>query len=334
MSMVKEKLHRGVLNLLMAAVVLILVACGNGDASSDHEADAADSETLSIGILHSMEHGSLDAVEEGFITGLEEAGYVDGENIQIQVLNSQGNQSHLQSMAQKIAEESDIAMATGTQSIQALAGIEKEKPLLFSAVTDAEAAGVVESNENPGGNITGTSNATPVDTQLDVLLSADPDAQQIGVIYNSSETNAEVQAVKALDIIEDLGLEAVETTVSNSNDVQQNLTSIIGDIDLLFVPNDNTLASTMTTVGSLAIEYQVPILAGAPEMVEDGGLVTYGVDYPQLGRQTADMAVDIIENDADPATMPVQTADNFELVINEEMAEALEIDPATLTVSE
>lgn len=334
MNNIKEKLRSVVLSLMMLVVVLVLAACGSGETGSSSEADAANSEVLSIGVLHSMEHGSLDAVEEGFITGLEEAGYVDGNNIQIQVLNSQGNQSNLQSMAQKIAEENDIVLATGTQSIQALAGIEKEKPLLFSAVTDAEAAGVVDSNEEPGGNITGTSNATPVDTQLDVLLSADPDAKRIGVIYNSSETNAEVQAVKALKVIEDLGLEAVETTVSNSNDVQQNLTSIIGDIDLLFVPNDNTLASTMATVGSLAQEYQVPVLAGAPEMVEDGGLVTYGVDYPQLGHQTAEMAVDIIENGADPATMPVQTADNFELVINEEMADALGIDPATLTVPE
>lgn len=334
MSMMKDKIRVGLLGLVTMGLVLILAACGDGEASSNDSENASNSDVLSIGILHSMEHGSLDAVEEGFITGLEEAGYKNGDNIQVNVLNSQGNQGNLQTMAEKMAGENDIVLGMGTQSIQTLSGIESEKPLLFSAVTDAEAAGVVASNEEPGGNVTGTSNYTPVDLQLELLLSANPDAERIGVIYNSSETNAEVQAATALQVIEDLGLEAVETTVTSSNDVQQNLTSIIGDIDLLYVPNDNTLASTMITVGSLAEEYQVPVLAGAPEMVRDGGLVTYGVDYPQLGLQTAEMAVDIIENGTDPATMPVQTADNFELVINEEMADALDIDPEVLTVPE
>lgn len=315
----------------VGAAGLALVACGNEGSEASN---GSTEDPVNVGILQFMDHNSLTAAQEGFISGLEEAGFTDGENMELDIMNAQGDQSNLQSMSEQLSRNNDLMLAIATPSAQSMATAEQEKPILFTAVTDPEDAGLVESNEEPGMNLTGTSDMVPIDEQIRLLLSIVPDAETVGIIYNSSEPNSEIQANLAIEALDEAGVTAQVSTVTTTNDVQQVLTSLAQDIDALYIPTDNTLASTSATVGEIAREYSLPVVTGSAEQVEEGGLATYGIDYESLGRQTAQMAVDILENGTDPSTIAVETSDHLELVVNEEMAEALGIDPESISLSE
>lgn len=312
-------------------VGLTLAACGSEDTG---ESAAGEQETINVGILQFMEHNSLTAAKDGFIAELEDSGYVDGESITFDVMNAQGDQSNLQSMSEQLSGNNDLMLSIATPAAQSLATAEQEKPLLFTAVTDPVDAGLVESNDAPGANSTGTSDMVPIEEQIQLLLSIVPDAGTIGIIYNSSEPNSEIQANMAIEELEAAGVSVQVSTVTTTNDVQQVLTSLASDVDGLYIPTDNTLASTADTVGEIAMEYQLPVVAGSTDQVEAGGLATYGINYESLGRQTAQMALEIIEKDASPETMAVEMSDELELFVNEDMADALGIDPDSISLSE
>lgn len=305
---------------------IVLAACGSESATDDG--------SINVGVLQYMEHDSLSSAREGFLAELEDAGYVEGENLNLDYQNSQGDQANLQSMSQQLTGENDVLLAIATPAAQSLVNQTKEDAILFTAVTDAVDAGLVNSNEAPGGNVTGTSDMVPIEEQISLLLSLVPDAKTIGIIYNAGEPNSEIQANLAIEELESKGVTVEALTVSSTNDVQQVLTTLAQDVDGLYIPTDNTLASTAATVGQIAIEYQLPVVAGSAEQVEAGGLATYGINYEQLGRQTAKMALEIIEEDKSPSDIPVETSDHLELVVNEEMAEALGINPASIQMPE
>lgn len=307
----------------LAIASFLLVACGN-DSGSTTDGD----DTVKVGILQYMEHNSLTAAKDGFVDELENAGI----KVKFELMNAQGDQSNLQSMSEQLSGNNDLMLAIATPAAQSLATVESEKPILFTAVTDAVDAGLVNTNEEPGTNLTGTSDMVPIDEQIALLLSIIPDATSIGIVYNSSEPNSEIQANLAIEALEAAGINANVATVTTTNDVQQVVTSIASEVDGLYIPTDNTLASTMATVGEIAKEYQLPVVAGDASQVENGGLATYGISYEELGRQTARMALKIIQDDASPQTLAVETSDNLELTINEEMAKALGIDPDSISV--
>ena len=279
-----------------------------------------------------MEHDSLSKAREGFVSELEEAGYVEGENLTVNYQNAQGDQANLQSMSESLAGENEIILSIATPAAQSLATVTQKDPILFTAVTDPVDAGLVADNEQPGGNVTGTSDMVPIEEQVALLLSLAKEAKTIGIIYNSSEPNSKIQADLAQKAIEAEGIEVKILTVTTTNDVQQVMTTLAQEVDAVYIPTDNTLASTMPTVGEIALEYKLPVVPGSAEMVEAGGLATYGINYEELGRQTAQMALQIIEDGADPAEMPVETSNKLELVINEEMAELLGIDPKSIVL--
>lgn len=315
-------------------VGLMLVACGNSESSEDTSETAQADDPLEIGILLSAEHGSLTAAQEGFIEELEANGYVEGENVNFNILNSQGSSGNLHDMAVQLANDSDLLLGISTASAQSLATATEETPILFTATTDPEGAGLVESIETPGGNITGTSDMVPYEEQIELLISIVPDSERIGIIFNSSEPNSQIQADFAAQAIEDSGREAVIQTVTNTNSVQQVAENLMKEVDAVYIPTDNTLSSAAATVGQLAIDNQIPIVAGSIDHTEQGGLATYGIDYHSLGRQTGQMAVEILENGTAPTDIPVETAQELELFVNEEMAEALGIDPDSIQMEE
>lgn len=302
---------------------LALMACGNEEVATEDN-----NETISVGVLQFMEHNSLQAARDGFAEELEASDLT----VEFEDMNAQGDQSNLQSMSEQLSSNNDLMLAIATPAAQSLATVEQEKPILFTAVTDPEDAGLVETNEAPGMNLTGTSDMVPIEEQIALLLSIVADAEKIGIAYNSSEPNSKIQADLAVAELEAQGVEAVVQTVTTTNDVQTTLTSLAQEVDGIYLPTDNTMASTMSIIGEIAIEYQLPLVAGAGAMVEDGGLATYGINYTDLGRQTARLALRILEDGEDPAEIAIETSDNLELIVNEEMAEALGIDPAGITV--
>lgn len=302
---------------------LTLVACGSDEIDS-----SADTDRINVGILQFMEHVSLTEAKDGFVTELKESGI----DVVFEEMNSQGDQSNLQSMSEQLTSNNDLTLAIATPAAQSLALAESENPILFTAVTDAVDAGLVESNEAPGRNLTGTSDMVPIEEQTSLLMSLIDNPQKIGIAYNSSEPNSKIQADLAKEEFEAAGVEVITSTVTTSNDVQTTITSLAREVDGLYLPTDNTMAATMATIGEIAVEYKLPVVAGATGMVDDGGLATYGINYTDLGRQTARIALLILQDGEIPANIAVETSDNLELVVNEEMAEALGIDPESISV--
>ena len=308
------------LALLMAsALMLSLAGCSQtGGSSSSGEA-----ETLRIGIIQPMEHESLDAAREGFVQALADHGYTDGDTIVLDYQNAQGDSSALLTISQRfVGDDCDLVLAIGTGAAQSIASQTSEIPVLITAVTDPVDAGLVQSSEAPGTNVTGTNDMNPIREQLELIPEILPDAQTVGLLYTSSEDNSILPIEEAKAILEEMNLDYVEQTVTGSNDVQQAVQSIVTRCDAIYIPTDNTFASAMPLVGSVVMESGTPVICGATGMVETGGLITLGLNYYNLGYQTGEMAVQVLEG-ADPASMPVQSQNQYDYVVNEEMLSAL-----------
>ncbi|MBO4125884.1 ABC transporter substrate-binding protein [Streptococcus suis] len=306
--------------------LLTLAACSSSS-------EQASSDVVKVGVLQYMEHESLTAAREGFVAELEANGYKEGEKLVLDYQNAQGDQANLQTISEQLIDGNDIVLAIATPSAQSLATVSTETPIVFTAVTDPLSADLVESIEKPGGLLTGTSDQAPIDKQVKLLGQAVPDAKTVGILYTTSERNSEVQVEQAKELLEKAGYKVVVKGITSSNEVQDATTSLMKDVDALFIPTDNTVASTMTMIGELSVEHKVPVIGGSTDMVDEGGLLTYGTNYEALGRQTAKMAIKIIEG-ANVSEMAVEYPETVSLHVNEEMAQKLGIDTSKLAVSE
>lgn len=279
-----------------------------------------------VGIVQLVEHPALDKARAGFVVGLSEAGFVDGENITIDYENAQGEQANCVTIAQKFVNDRDnLILAIGTPAAQAAANLTKDIPILVTAVTDPASANLVQSNEMPATNVSGTSDLTPCEEQIKLLKRLVPDAKTVGMLYCSSEQNSLFQISIAKKACDALGLKYIDATVSNSNEIQQVTQSLVGKVDAIYSPTDNMIASGMATVAQVANENKIPAIVGEEGMVAAGGLATYGLDYYDLGKQTAAMAVDILQGKKKPADMPIQYCKNAVLKINDETAKKIGI---------
>ncbi|MBH1941929.1 ABC transporter substrate-binding protein [Mobilitalea sibirica] len=313
------KMKRVLAGLLITALAgTMLVGCGTKEK-----------EVFKIGVNQFVTHAALDASYEGFVDALKEAGYIDGENIKIDFQNAQGDQPTANTIATKLVNgNNDLILAIATPSAQAVANATKDIPILITAVTDPAGSGLVESNEDPKGNVSGTSDLTPVKQQIELITKLVPDAKKIAVLYSSSESNSVIQAELAMYAATELGLEAEAATVANSNDIQQVVQSLVGKVDAIYAPTDNTIASGMPTVAMIANQNNLPVICGEEGMVDAGGLATYGINYYKLGYLTGQQAVKIIKGEATTDQMPIEylADEEYELKINNEVAEQIGIE--------
>ena len=284
-----------------------------------------------IGISQFITHQSLDATREGFVDELAKQGYVEGKNIEIDLQNAQGEQRNLKTISQQLAESSDVVLAIATPSAQSLANTTQTTPVIFSAVTDPVSAKLVESREHPGGNVTGTSDQSSdaISTQINLIKKVLPKAKTIGILYTQSEPNSVVQKDEAKRLLEEKGFTVVEKTVLDSNNVKAAAESLMAEVDMVFVPTDNIISSTMETVKQVSIKHKVPVFGGSTEMIALGGLYNYGTNYEELGRQTARMLVRVLRGEK-PENIAVELPEKLELHTNQEMAAALGIDISKL----
>ena len=284
-----------------------------------------------IGISQFITHQSLDATREGFVDELAKQGYVEGKNIEIHLQNAQGEQRNLKTISQQLAESSDVVLAIATPSAQSLANTTQTTPVVFSAVTDPVSAKLVESKEHPGGNVTGTSDQSSdaISTQINLIKKVLPKAKTIGILYTQSEPNSVVQKDEAKRLLEEKGFTVVEKTILDSNNVKAAAESLMAEVDMVFVPTDNIISSTMETVKQVSIKHKVPVFGGSTEMVAVGGLYNYGTNYEELGRQTARMLVRILKGEK-PDNIAVELPEKLELHTNQEIATALGIDISRL----
>ena len=308
-----------VLSVVLCIGLLIgLCACGS---SSKIE--------YKIGVLQLVQHDALDSANKGFVKALEDRGYVDGKNIEIDQQNAAGDQSNCQTTADKfVSDKKDLVYCIATPAAQAMANKTKKIPIVISAVTDPKDAGLVKSNKKPGTNVTGTSDLTPVADQIKLVKRIAPKAKSVGVLYASNESNSLFQAKLAQKACKANGLKYVEATVSSSNEIQQVTENLCDKVDVLYTPTDNTIAAGMATVSQVAIEKKIPIICGEENMVTQGGLITYGINYEKLGYKSGQMAADILEGKAKPKKMPIQYLSDADLAvtINKDTAEAIGIE--------
>ena len=284
-----------------------------------------------IGISQFITHQSLDATREGFVDELSKQGYDEAENIEIELQNAQGEQRNLKTISQKLAESSDVVLAIATPSAQSLANTTQTTPVIFSAVTDPVSAKLVESREHPGGNVTGTSDQSSdaISTQINLIKKVLPKAKTIGILYTQSEPNSVVQKDEAKRLLEEKGFTVVEKTILDSNNVKAAAESLMAEVDMVFVPTDNIISSTMETVKQVSIKHKVPVFGGSTEMIAVGGLYNYGTNYEELGRQTARMLIRVLKGEK-PENIAVELPEKLELHTNQEMADALGIDISKL----
>ena len=284
-----------------------------------------------IGISQFITHQSLDATREGFVDELAKQGYVEGKNIEIDLQNAQGEQRNLKMISQQLAESSDVVLAIATPSAQSLANTTQTTPVIFSAVTDPVSAKLVESREHPGGNVTGTSDQSSdaISTQINLIKKVLPKAKTIGILYTQSEHNSVVQKDEAKRLLEEKGFTVVEKTILDSNNVKAAAESLMAEVDMVFVPTDNIISSTMETVKQVSIKHKVPVFGGSTEMIAVGGLYNYGTNYEELGRQTARMLIRVLKGEK-PENIAVELPEKLELHTNQEMADALGIDISKL----
>ncbi len=317
-------MKKTVLVLLAVAVVALATGCSKKNAAS--ASAAVKNGKVKVGIIQLVEHPALDAAYKGFVDGLADAGYKDGENITIDYQNAQGEQANCVTIANKLVnDKDDLILAIATPAAQAVAQLTDSIPILVTAVTDPESAKLVETNAHPGNNVTGTSDLTPVSAQVDLLKRVVPNAKTVGLMFCSSEQNSIFQIGLAKAACERSGLNYVEASVSNSNEIQQVTQSLVGKVDAIYIPTDNMLAAGMPLVAQVANENKIPTIVGEDGMVQGGGALTYGINYYELGRQTAVQAVAILKGEKKPADMPIEYLEKCDLSYNEETLKALGI---------
>ena len=281
--------------------------------------NASAQKTINVGVLQVVQHGSLDAARNGFEKELTKEVKAHNSNwtVKYNYQNAQGDQANLQSMSSQIVKgKPDLILAIATPSAQTIAKTTKSIPILTTAVTDLKRAGLVKDNNKPATNVSGTSDLTPVDKQLKLLSTLTKSEKPLGVIYNSSEENSTLQVDMAKKYAKEHHLELKIVSVTSTNDIQSALNSIDGQIAGLYVPSDNLMASAMHTIGRVTQKAKLPVVTGSIEMAEDGGTATYGLNYQDLGKQTAKMAAQIILDHKDVKQMPVEQSDKLHLYVN------------------
>lgn len=317
-NMKQRKWMKGAAIAAIAAMSMgMLAGCGGG----------ADEQQYKVGIVQLVQHGALDLANQGMVDGLKDSGFEEGKNLTINQQNAQNDQSNLQNIAQQfISEDADVILAIATPAAQVMASATEDIPIVGTAITSFPDAGLVKSNEAPGTNVTGTSDMTPVAEQIDLLLQVVPEAKTIGTIYTSSEKNSEIQIDILKEVADEKGLIIEDRSIQTVNDIQQAAQSLVGEVDALWLPTDNNVASAMSQVISITDEAGLVVLGGEEAQVTAGATLTYGINFYQIGYNAGVMAAQILSGESTPAEMPVQNPSEFTLVINQDAVEILGIE--------
>ena len=317
---------------VLAFIVVIIVALGyyfinnkKGELTQE-KSQITNEKIINVGVLQLLSHPALDTIYKGIDEELANQGYKNGENIKINLLNAQGEQSNLALMSEKlVSEKNDILVAITTPAALSLANVTKNIPIVMAGITYPVEAGLIASEEKPGNNITGVSDRTPIKQQLELMKEILPNLKNIGLLYTSSEDNSIKQIEEAKKYAAELGLEVKLAAISNTNDIQQVTESLASEVQAIFVPIDNTIASAMPTVVKVTDKFKVPVFPSADTMVADGGVLGLGVDQYQIGVQTAKVIVEIL-NGKNPADTPVVLANEGVIYLNEAKAKELGIE--------
>jgi len=314
------------LAMLLCTVLVggILAGCGQS-ATDSNKGTTTSADVKNIGVVQLVQHDALDASNKGFVDGLKEKGYEDGKNIKIEQQNAQGEQANAQTICKQFVDaKKDLIFAIATPAAQAAYNSTKDIPIIFTAVTDPVKAEIAKDWKSSGTNVTGTSDKVPVDKQIELLKKLIPNAKTVGVIYSTSETNSVIQVDELKAAAAKQGLAVKEIGVTTVNEINQNLTSALGQIDVLYTPTDNTVASGYALVGKLCLEKNIPIIGAEEAVVTKGGLASIGIDYYKLGKEAGLKAAEVLAGKK-PSEVEITTLSEMSFTINTDVAKKLNI---------
>lgn len=316
-SMVAKKL------ILTGSILLgmtLFSACSSGKDKEISQGGVVD-----IGISQIASHPALDSAREGFIEALASKGYREGENLNLEIQNAEGDIPTSQMIAESfVSKGKKLIFTIGTPAAQAAFNTTNDTPIITTAVTDAVEAGLAKTREKSGTNVAGTSDAVPLEKQLKLIQDIVKDVKTIGVLYNTSEVNSEIQVKALQELAKKSNIEVITKGISSVNDIGQSLDSILKDIDVLYTPADNLVASSMAIIADKATAKKIPIVGAEEAHVKGGALITEGINYKKLGFEAGLMAVEVLEG-KDIKELPIKTLEETELVINEDTLKKLSI---------
>lgn len=308
---------------LLAVFTLGLVGCGNDDTKANN--NDSQKETYNVGLLQLVEHPSLDQIRGAIIDEIEARGY--GDVIHIDYANGQNDGSTMNTISQKfVANHDDAIITIATSATQSAAAATSEIPIIFAAVTDPVAAGLVSDLNAPDANVSGVSDYIDVSAIFQLAEELTPEVKSYGFVYNMGEENSVSVIKDAKAYLDSKNIPYKEAYVTNIGEVTTAVQSLVGQVDAFFLPIDNTVASAMSNVSDIAIANKIPVYVSADSMVHDGGLATTGVNYTQLGKQTADMLIRVLIDKETIADNPVEVLTETSVIVNEETAKALGVD--------
>jgi len=288
------------------------------------------SKGYTISVTQIVEHPALDAMRNGVADRLKEKGIQAEFNVHI----AQGNMAtNTQIISQIMGEQPDVVLAIATPGAQAAAQKIKDRPIVFTGVTDPVTAGLVKDLKNTGGtNITGMSDFSPMDKHVALIREIVPNVKTIGIIYNSGEPNS-VPNLKALkEEAAKVGIKVEEATISNSSGVYQAAKSLVGRADVVYVGTDNTVVSAIESAVKVCTDNRLPLIVGDVDSVARGAIAAVAVDYYKMGLQTGDMIARILAEGAEPGEMPVEFLNDLNLHVNTKAAAAMGVTLPEATV--
>ncbi|RSL31175.1 ABC transporter substrate-binding protein [Salibacterium salarium] len=310
----------------------VLAACGQGEDEAEESGNAGDTtdsstsseEMKQVGATQIVEHPSLNAAYEGFKEGLADNGYTEGENIEYELRSAQDDMTNAQTIANNfVSDDKDLIFANSTPSAQSALQASSDIPIIFTSVTDAVEAGLMEDTDSPGELITGVMDLHPKAIEMTVdFIEENFSGASVGLIYNSGEQNSVTQVEAVQAEMEGTDLKAETRSVSSSAEVQQAADSLVGDADVIYIVTDNTVVSALESVVGVSENNDMPLVVSEPDSLERGGFVTLGIDYNTIGHRAGEMAAEVLDGDKTPADIPAEHPEDMQLMINKEAAEA------------
>ena len=315
----------------LMSMTLLLTACGgkeeyknqaNNQNEKNVNVEEKSDKDIKIGIVQFSDHIALDRSREGFISQLEDEGF----NVDADVVNCQGDISLIPTAAKKFeSDKVDVIYAIATPAAQGMKNAIKDIPIIFNAVTDPVETDLVKSKESPEANVTGVSDYFPLETQIDKFLEAFPESKTLGLLYSTGEANSEGQIKELKEIVKNKGMNLEVVGVNSTNDVPQAMSSLTGKIDSYVAIQDNLASSSATVISQSLIKAQIPSFAGEEGPVENGMLLSDGVDYIELGKEAGKMASEI-KKGKEVKDIPVFFSKDAKRTVNGKTAEALNIE--------
>lgn len=301
---------------VLAAILSLslLTALFAGCQASGADTPAEEKKPVQIGVVQIVDHPSLNTIRDTFVEKMKEI----NPYAQIECQDGQNDQSIVNSICQKfVGDKKDLIVAIATPTAQAAAAASSTIPVVYSAVTDPAAAKLTGL-----ANVTGTSDAIPVQSIFELAAKLTPEAKTFGLVYNTSEVNSVSVIEQTKTYMNENGYTFSEATITNASELQQSALSLVGKVDAIFTPIDNTVASAMAVLTDVSLQNKLPVYVGADSMVGDGGLATVGIDYSVLGKRTAEMAGEILAGKK-PSDIPFEVMDDFSTILNPKTAEAI-----------